>query len=244
MGTTKDLPDYTRQMVLKFDGGFVGLEELATRLGFIGPGDLRGNVVLMDSFESEETEWTLTPSGTGSAATRGSRHKYSGDWSLKLVAGNEVDAYAEAVRQIHHPGIGKYAMFGRLGWNTGLRRWSYGLVSELAGTLLNARIRYTLPTTTLEVYAGAGVWTVVSSSLTINSTGYIFHPIIIIADFSTGYYGKAYINDTEYDLSAYEIPSAPASPGPYLEPGIYAFATGVTGCTLYTDDIIVVKNIP
>lgn len=43
----KDLPDYTREMVIKYDAGFIGLEELAYRLKSIVPWDLRGNVIFM-----------------------------------------------------------------------------------------------------------------------------------------------------------------------------------------------------
>ena len=50
----KDLPDYTREMILRYEGGFVGLEELAARLKSIVPWDLKGNILLLEDFESEE----------------------------------------------------------------------------------------------------------------------------------------------------------------------------------------------
>jgi hypothetical protein len=240
----KDLPDYTKQVTVRHEGAFTGLEELAIRLGSIAPWDLYGHAILQEGFETEETEWTLTPHGTGSAASRQTRHKYSGDWALKLTAGAEDGAYARATRQIHHPGELKLAMFGRLGWDVNLQMWLFGASAEKDGVEKFARIRYTLPTTTLEVYEGAGAWTELSTSLEIDSVGYVFHPVLITFDLSTGYYDKLYIDDEEIDLGAYELPELIASPGPYLQADVHAYAVGSDGCTIYTDDIIIAKNVP
>jgi len=241
---SKDLPDYTRQVTIKYTGGFIGLEELAARLRSPVPWDLRGNIILAEDFETEETEWTLTTVGVGSAAVRQSRHKFSGDWAVKLVAGDEEDAFAAATRQIYHPGAGKLAIFGRIAWDEDLQRWLFGLMSELDGIARYAWVRYTLPTTTLEVYTGAGGWGLLSDSLEIDTGGYVFHPILITLDLTTGSYEKLVLDDEEYDLSTYALGSAMFSPGPYLEAGLYAYAVEDTGCTIYGDDIVIAKNLP
>jgi len=239
-----DLPDYTKEVTLKWSGGFVGLEELATRLGFPGPYNLQGNVVLMENFESEETEWTDATDSLGSASSRSSRQKYSGDWSLKLSVVNVLNAYAARYRDIGFPGVSKYGLFTRFAWMDDLQRIWIDISFSSNGDLYQAYLRYTLPTTTLEILTPTDPWYSVATDLELGRPTYTWYPILLTFNLETGYYGKLYFAHQEYDISSKKLGSAGYFTTPYCRILIGAARTAAAIFTVYVDDIIVVKNVP
>jgi hypothetical protein len=240
-----DLPDYTREMVLKGAAGFTGLEELAARLGSIVPWDVKGNIVLMEDFESEETEWVNNSDALGSTATRSSRHKYSGDWSLKLDCVANDNAYAEWFRHWGKPLKSKYGLFCR----AFLVSYVYDLVLEVK---INTPTEEFMAQVDLDLWNGdifvkttGGTWHTVTSSLNlwINSEGK-WHSILLTSDLNTGYYSKIVIGDVEYDIS--DVPLYQPITGKSGHGTVFIDLWGNHGhaSTAYVDDIILVKNIP
>lgn len=240
----KDLPDYTRQMVIKYDAGFTGLEELAVRLKSIVPWDLRGNVIFMEDFESEVTEWSLTPSGTGSSAVRTSEHKWSGDWSIKLVAGDEVGAFAGMERLFPGNEATKLALFARLYFdNTATKLFLSGGYTVGDIDYLFGLIYY--PDTGILAYSDENsVEQVLASGLTLG-TDVHFWPLLLVIDCNTGYYVKAIFGGQEYDMTTFKMDTAdPTGYDPRGAVGVTADSVGAVGSTIYVDDIVVVKNVP
>jgi len=203
-----DLPDFTRLVVHKYVGGITGLEELAARLGSIVPYSLLGNMIYMEDFETEETEWTLAYDGGDSVAERQTRHKYNGNWAMKLLADDVDGAYAEIGRLEHIPNLAKYAQFGRFKWDSNLSMLTFKNHFKIEDTNYYVGMRYTLPTTTLEVENGDDSWVSVATDLSIGETTAIWYPITLVYDLVNLVYDKVKIAEYEYDLSAYTIGTA------------------------------------
>jgi len=195
-------------MTIIYSGGFAGLEELAARLGSIVPHDLRGNVIFMEDFETEETEWTLDEDGGDSLASRQTRRKYQGNWAMKLLADDVANAYAGMSRLIHIPGLAKYAQYGRFLWDENLQRVRFRNHFLVEGVNYYVGMRYSLPTTTLEIESGDDAWVSVATDLSIGEGTAVWYPITLIYDLSTLKYDKLKIAEYEYDISAYSIGTA------------------------------------
>ena len=240
----RDLPDYTKLITVNYEGGFVGLEELAARLGSIAPFNLKGNIVLMEDFESEETEWMLETSGVDSVAARTSRHKFSGDWAIKLTAGGGATDYAQMRRQIYCPGLSKLAIFARIAWVKGSYHWELFATYDILGVSTYARVGYDLETGDLYIKTTGGNYQAIASSLFITPAEYAFYPILLTVDLVNGKYDKLYFGDTEYDLSTYELSTVDDLANTYLEVGVINYGGGSYIWTIYVDDIIIAKNVP
>jgi hypothetical protein len=240
----RDLPDWTRQVTIRYEGGFIGLEELAVRLGFPGTYNLQGNVVLMEDFESEDTEWLAACDALGSTAARSSRHKHSGDWAIKLYNVDELTAYARYYRSFYFPGMGKYAIFAWFGWAATCGKAT--LFAEFCNGTKESYIQvdYDEPLTTLSVKTTGWTDHSVDTALHLSTSEYCWYPILVTFDLTTGYYDKLYVADQEYDIS--DIPldyeNAGISPTGLLFVGTEQGDTAPF--TVYVDDIIVLKNVP
>ncbi len=240
----KGLREYTRGMIIKYTGGFMGLEELAARLGSIVPWDMKGNIVLMEDFESEETEWTDESSGGTSSATRSSRHKYSGDWAIKLYVNGDENAYARITRYFHYPGLLKYGLFARFGaplvtlelnlfaaFYTGSKRWFVD-------------VTYDTEDHTLSVISPAGGKHIVASNFRPFSGVFLWFPVLVTFNLATGYYDKLYFADREYDLSSVALPYTATTAYPAACIEVNALNYVAYEWTAYVDDIIIAKNVP
>lgn len=239
-----DLPDYTREMIIKYTGGFIGLEELAYRLKSIVPWDLQGNVIFMEDFESEVTEWDLVPDGTGSSAARSSVRKWSGDWSIKLVAGDEVDASSYIERNYNGNEAVRLGFFSRLlllsGTGAIILRGSF----QVGAFDNHFALRFRPADQVLEYFDENGIW----QTITLDWLGRVdggWWPLLLVVDLTTGYYVKAFFGGTEFDLSAYKVEQEDATGFSFAGSLVVEVdAVGAEGGTIHVDDIVVVKNVP
>ena len=239
-----DLPDYTRQVTIRYEGGFLGLEELAVRLGFPGVWNLKGNIVLMEDFESELTEWLDDSDGIGSTAARTSSHKYSGDWSVKLHTISTIGARAGLERYFHCSGVGKYAVFMRICLEEHYPR--VGFFLELDTPTINAvvDVRFDYWTKTLSVLGYGGISHTVATDMDLNCEQLTWYPLMVTFDLAQKTYDKLYFSDREYDIS--DVALDYAEPGDplwgYLKISTEQWAG--TSFDVYVDDIIIAKNVP
>lgn len=242
--TTRDLPDYIQEIVIRYAGGFIGLEELAARLGSIVPWDMKGNIVLAENFESELTEWTDESDDIGSSAVRSSRHKYSGDWSLKLYKAGLAGAEVASLRTFHFPGTTKYAAFARFCWDENCQTLQLccGFITGSEEFII--RVQYNLPATTLTVNTTDDIAHEITTALTLGEVVYTWYPVLVTFDLATGYYDKLYFAGKEYDISDVPLYSEPSEDPPLGYVYIYAHRVSDDAFTAYVDDIILAKNVP
>ena len=239
----KDLPDYTREMLIKYTGGFIGLEELATRLGFPGPFDLRGNVIFMDNFESELTEWADASTGGTGYIARSSARKFSGDWSLKLYNSGIAGEIATAEHDVCPAGIGKYGVFARFGYDGNCQKLTLGINIRDGVREYEAEVRYNLATKQLIVLTAGGAEHIVASDLELLPWDVLFVPVLMTFDLSAGKYMKVYIGDLEYDVSDIDLFDVGAQTTYQGYVYVTSEATTPAAFTVYVDDIIVLKNV-
>jgi hypothetical protein len=239
-----DLPDYTRQVTIRYEGGFLGLEELATRLGFIGPWDFKGNIVLMEDFEGELTEWTDTSDGSGSSVARSSRRKHSGDWSAKFSTAAGALRSAGLLRYFTFPGLSKMAIFCRFVYDTDCDEFNSSLVLDDGSQRLIGRVGFDYPTTTLIVETTGASEQVVDAAVNPILESTLWREMLLTLDFANGVYDKLYFLGKEYDLSAIPL-NSPATAGYSYGYGyVYTHGVNCNAFDIYVDDIIIAKNVP
>ena len=239
-----DLPDYTRKVIIEYTGGFIGLEELATRLGFIAPFNLQGNLVMMEDFETEETEWDLTDVGVACTSTRVSRRKWSGNWSIEHVIAAAIGRHASIHRVIHFPGVVKYGLFGRFCWTDDFQNNQFGVEFDDGTYRYNVGMGYNLVTTSVGYLDDTGNITVIDATLDLGYAGYVWYPFMLTFDLNTLLYDKLWIADREYDISG-----AIVRRRGFVTPQRATISHGgvtlaAAGFTMYADDIVLVKNVP
>ena len=242
--TPRGHPDYVTPVSQVYIEGLVGLEELAARLGSIVPWDMEGNIVLMEDFESELTDWIDDSFAGTSTATRSSRHKFSGDWSVKLDVAGAAITYSWLRRYLHYPGLLKYALFGRFCFDEDAEYIELGIAIHTGTESCAISARYDRANETLMVMSTGEMYTSAGTPPALSQTTPVFYPLLLTFDLSTGYYDKLYLADTEYDISNipfYHIAS-PAPPRGVLLVGAGTVATATF--TAYVDGVILAKNVP
>ncbi|MCK4722491.1 MAG: hypothetical protein KAT75_04265 [Dehalococcoidia bacterium] len=243
--TCQDLPDYTRKVIIEYTGGFIGLEELATRLGFIAPFNLQGNLVLMEDFETEETEWTSATGVPLDTVLRTSRTKWSGNWCIHCHTEAGAGAEAWAIRALHFAGIARYGLFGRAKWDADLGILGFEILLQSRTHTYYVGVRYNLTTTTLEVRDIGVADHVVDNALTINPATAIWFPILLTFDLNTLLFDRLYFAEIEYDISAHAFTATALAASPFTQ---ITFGTegflGSAAHDTHWDDIVLVKNLP
>ena len=240
----RDLPDGTRKMILEHIGGFVGLEELAARLGSIVPSDMGGNVILLEDFEAGLSEWNDDSFGGASTVAISTTQKYSGSRSVKMVAGGGATAFAKVSRVVESWGAIKYGVFCRWWLGGGTEDVELNILVYDGTNLYIAAIRYDREAQILKVYGSAGAFQNVATSLKIGDTVEGWYPMLFTFDLATPVYGKVIFGGQEYDLSSY-APYSEADDDPDLAIVAATQYYGGEGTqTLYVDDIIVARNVP
>lgn len=243
-----DLPDNTQQVTITYEGGFIGLEELATRLGFIAPFDLHGNLVMMEDFETEVTEWTESASAGSITPERTSRRKWSGNWSERLETGDELNGTSTIRRSLPYPTGDKIALFCRLLLDDNVQVFDIEVNLHPSGWTNYFMLRYTRPTTTLEVWDEGVGWTPVTTTLLLGGAAEVWYPIVLVGNNTTGIYDKVIFGEQEVDLSAYEARHVNIIEYRYsnviIRNRVYTVDAVHTGYTLYVDDVVMVENVP
>jgi hypothetical protein len=239
----RDLPDYTREMVLRYTGGFIGLEELAARLGSVVPWDLQGNILLAEDFETEETEYTTHAETAASEVVRTTRHKFLGDWSMKLSTGSVADEYTSISREILGTKDCKVAVFALLGFEPPVKMIQIDAWSWDGTTYHHPSLIYRRSTQQLTIVDGDGNEQVIASSLVLGGAAFKWYPFRLDFDLATGYYHKAYVAGEEYDLSAYAAQGGATSGAPFIALTVSNYAEAAVGCDINLDSLVVAKNI-
>jgi len=261
-----DYPDWTLPVTQVNIEGLAGLEELATRLGSIIPWDMKGNVMLMEDFESELTEWIEdssvgtsnnnasgygNPCVTGSPdlnfthiTSRSSRHKYSGDWSLKLYNAGGVDKYARRKRWVSYGGASKYGFFTRYGFDNSLQIIQNYLQIYTTPRSYFLGVRYNYLTSEIQVWTTGNAWVTVATGVIIAIADFIWLPFLFTFDTENGIYDKVSLGSREYDISSYPFFLQAISDRQKIRISVGSMSTQAGAFTSYADDVILVKNVP
>lgn len=242
--TPRGHPDYVTPVAQVYIEGLAGLEELAARLGSIVPWDLHGNIVLMEDFESEETEWSDTHCSDDCTMTRSSLQKRSGDWSCKLYNNGKITDSASAYRELHYPGALKYGLSAQLCWDIWMQEISVMATFYTGSRIAYVDVNYNILDKILKVGSGGGWYTVATNLRLYPLVGFTWHPIVVLFDIENLVYNKLYFNDTEYDLTDIPLTFSVITLDPLVAIQVVTIARAAAAFTTYVDDIILVKNLP
>ena len=220
------------------------LGELAVRLGSIVSFDRRGDVVWLDDFEDNINKWILVATGAG-AISLSTTAANSGAKSCEVV----VDAAAGAYTQAHHY-RGLHALS------------SYGLEAVFIPPMLTdyifelsidtwttdplriGRLRYVSASEELEYLDEDGNWQAFASGVKIYSSFATYNHMKLVVDPATGYYVRAMLNQSSYDLSDYLLRRTTYVGAPRMRVYFAYTAPDAGGLTAYVDDVIVTQNEP
>lgn len=239
----RDLPDHTQQIVLRYEGGFIGLEELAVRVGSIVPWDFKGNIFLAEGFESEDTEVDSHAETAASTAARSSAHKYQGDWSFKLETGDVADEYTYLGLNLVQPTGSKIAVQSMLGFDSGVKEIIYTLDAWDGTNYYHAAIKYNRNDQKLYYLDSSSTYQEFASSVRLGKAAFMWVPFRLGFDPTTGYYTKAYVAGVEYDLSGYAMNSGSTVGNSLIVVGVANYALAGLGCTIHVDNIVGAANV-
>ena len=240
----RDLPDGTRKMTIAYTGGFVGLEELAVRLGSIVPYNLLGNVVLMEDFETTLTEWVADVIGVGNTVARSTTHKYSGSYSIEFDISTPGTNWGMVTRHIYYPGVDKYGLFCRAAWDDSMEVFDIS-VSFYDGIYVYGNgVKYDYLNKRLQIYDDTGDWVTIDDDLDLGFPSLTWCPMLFTFDLASLLFDKVYIAGHEYDISAYGVFREADDTPEHGEIVLIAAEEGGGGFIMYADDVVLVKGVP
>lgn len=219
------------------------LGELAVRLGSIVIFDRRGRVIHFDDFEGPVLRWDGETSPT-TYFRLSARSPKSGSQSVQLhvvaTAGQKCEIHRGcALLPSEQLGLG--IAFAEPDTNSlfhlYFRYWN--------GTdEYQARIEINFNAKTLRYYDSTG-WHEFADTFGFISTQNYHHLAKLVADFETGKYVRFMLNDTEYDLSSYDLYTTPdTATVPHIRIYLALEARVSTASDIYLDDYILTMDEP
>ncbi len=224
---------------------YIGAGELAARLGSAMHYEKRGAVLYMDNFKSRTVKWETGGTGAGHSEARSIATARSGNYSFKITT--DPSAYIEAWMKRYLPTppekrIGLEYSFV-LGPNTYIIDSKCVLFTKTYE--YRPRIRYYPETERLVLYDENDALQEIATGLVLEERDDLFHTWKFVFDFDTGKYVRAYLDDTEYDISAYSFRKIAGAYTPHTMQQIFLFSDASGDAAyMYIDDVILTQNEP
>lgn len=223
---------------------YLGLAELAARLGSLVTFDRRGDVIWIDNFEDNISKWWgRAPSG-GSSLALSSERARSGGLSAKLTTGAiGGDGYLMG-RRLPLPRdtrIGFELSFSLEDSN----EWLYWDITIYDGsTSYRGHIQYNYASQIIQYESAWGVYTTLIDGIRLYELVELFHTGKLVIDWSTKKYVRFLINEREVDMSTYSLPSSASivSPNALFDIGVYTLQAAAK--SMWVDDVIITQNEP
>ena len=231
------LPDYTTKYKMTKVFGNVDNTELAARLGSINTFDRRGNVLLLDGFESPTLKWVTAVNGAGSAVNISTNAAVQGDSSCKLTSGSN-GARTGGILKYIHPQIS-----GKLG-----AEFSFTIFTNTETITLNFNhsdgttdyinlITYDHANSKLKYGAVE-----IATGYTLEDGFTTFHTMKLVIDSLTKKPVRLLVNEQSFDLSSYSPTTQGAGSDAWVEMAIvHISAAGVVN-SIYVDNVIITQN--
>jgi len=234
--------DYFGTNAQSFMHRVADLAELAVRLGSSDVFDRRGNVLLMDSFDSGMAGWTEAhTSGTGWVAPI-IQPTHLGRLAIGCEYSSVVGATGEIARYVAMPQISNYG-FEAAFQPAANNRYFEQLFDVYDGTrVYYYGFRWYQQTGELKVLNSLYAWETITTISPLVFSGYPWFVVKLVVDMDTHHYVRAMVNATTYDISAYAPYSATADMSAIIYLSLRT-ANDVADTTMAAfDDIIVTMN--
>lgn len=220
------------------------MAELAARLGSIVTFDRRGNVMLLDDFESGLAQWFLGGSGTNNAVTQCSEFARNGAFCAKLRGGSSLGLSAYMTKRLPYPVIGKLGLEVSFDGNATFKYFEVRLSLYDGTTLHSPKLRFTYATGALAYYDENADLIDLETGLYLANSGQLFKTAKLVVDFENELYHRVLYNSETYDVSALSYFKEASAEDPYINITLVVVNdTGNPG-TIYVDDAILTQNEP
>lgn len=222
----------------------IGNAELAARLGSPMRYDRRGQVLLMETFETGLQRWSKTEYGTNAAVTHDPTSSLTGGYSVKLENGDAALNYAEIH---HHSGVrpvGRTGISAAFALSAVIDTLSMFFDEYRATELVHAGVRFLESGSKLQYLDSAAAWQDIAVWTPADRADKCYNQVKLVVDLDAEEYVRVLANGTEYDLSGTAVRVTAGSYNPYYS--VVLKFIGRAGDTdyCYIDDVIVTVAEP
>ena len=236
--------DYAGTTPVEGVWGVTDLGEISARLGAGSTWERRGAVVWQDWFEHGLQPWWYYAGGSGSGVYAKLGKAYRGDLSAHLIAGSDADQIADIRTTLP---VVAYAKMGFEVILAPISNWEYWwlTVSIYNGTRQYASmLRYYASDNSLCIYTTGGAEIVLATGLKALFAEDIWHYCKLVVDFDTHKYVRVIYEDTQYDVSDYDLWDIAATAT--LRSTFYVGVNGNAGVngTIKVGQVVLTRNEP
>lgn len=224
--------------------GLSDMGELAARLKSIVTFDRRGDIIWLDDFESDLSQWHIVKGHHLASAVLSALHSRSGAFSAKL----SCSAVATGSISIHR--FSPFPVLSKMGFevsftiDSDLKYITFLFTGSTGTAQVGCGIRYYHQTGILMYYNLFAGYTQFASGITLRSNDYFFHTAKLVGDMTTGKYVRFILDNVVYDMNAYQFYWFDFIQLPYLYSLVYIKPEGLTTPVSYVDDVIMTQNEP
>lgn len=218
------------------------LAELAARLGSIDVYDRRGYVIWWDDFRRGMGAWTTTLSGTGAAAALSTSGPKWPPFSLKLTGGSDGGRSAQITKYFGPAMAGGIGLEASVDFLSDFYDFSFKVELDNNVAYYQPSVKFFSDTDKIYYLSGAGSWVELDDLPLMYHTFSGYHNVKLVVDFDAGYYIRLLLDDSDYDLSDYALPSTPTFGNHHLGVLIYVRSRDGQNDSCYVDGVIITRD--
>lgn len=244
MTTILDMPDDYPWLPGSTRYPLADLGELAARMGSLVTYDRRGEVIWATDMRQGLSGWATGGAGTGNKVILTADYSMYGGFTLALVGGSDSTRLAEAIRYFSPATLGKAGLEIAVAFTNTFSLFYVQLQRFDGSTRYLAQFKLDL------IFDRITVRTDTSSDQKIDDLndpvsayGY-HHNIKLVADFENNTYIRLLYDQTEYDLSAYNLYEENAVDVAQHRMNIYHHSSAGDNDVAYVDRVILSANEP
>jgi len=237
-------PDFSQTSGVNTVYQLTDMGELAARLGSIVTFDRRGDVLLLEDFESGLSPWQIKIDGANSKVCLSLESKYGGRFSCKLTADAAVGKYALIFRPFTLPSYSKYGFEYACAFASHAECVQTRLIITREATSYVYSIRYFPETGIIMVETAEDVWETIDESYIMPRDTYHFIQFKLVIDSIGDKFVRFILSGKTVNLSNY---SPWTAVDPYSNCGLVevkVYAEEDFDNYIYLDNLIVTQNEP
>lgn len=237
-------PDYGMYGPIQVVHSIADMGELAARLGSICTYDRRGNVMLMEDFESGLNRWQQILAGTGAAIALDTTRYRSSSFSCKLTTGSTISGWVTLYTNLPSPHTSSIGAEFSFSLTADLGSILFYMLLQTATEYHQFRISYNVATGVLTLLDenGASIDLSLPASLKVDS--YLFHTLKFVGDYDTNMWKRVLLDDFQFDASANGAYTVANVAAPYFQVKVEASYAVAGNQDAWVDDVIVTQNEP
>lgn len=222
----------------------IGNAELAARLGSPVRFDRRGQVLLMDTFETGLQRWVPQPYGDNAAITHDPTSALTGGYSVKLENGDDAANYAQILHTCGIRPVGRVGVSAAFALSDVIGSLALFFDYYSAGGLVHAGVRFLESGSKLQYLDATPTWQDIGAWVPCDRGDKSYNQMKLVVDLDAGEYVRVLANGTEHDLTGTAADTNTTEYSPYYS--ITVKFIGRAGDTdyCYIDDVIVTVAEP